>query len=388
MTVVPVSVRGATAVRDALLSHGWEGDVASLTAGGLEIAGFHVAGLSAATVEAMVPLAARLGLELVTGDDWLLLAGPRSRLGAFARPWVQPEPVRDLAIAIGMAMPAELPRSWRHAGGVIALDAPVMVGVVNITPDSFSPGSRVLSPDEALRLVDQLREGGATVVDVGGESTRPGAVPITPADERDRVLPVITAISRRHPELPLSIDSVHGASAAAALDGGATIVNDVTAGRHDPSLLSVVARAGAGLVLSHSRGTLGTLASYDHADYGGDVTGSVVRELDAAREATREAGIDPATLVLDPGFGFGKTPDQNWTLLRQLDAVVQLGQPVLVGVSRKRFLGQATNRDVGDRDRATAAACALGWDRGARLFRVHDPAAVRDALAVARATSP
>ncbi len=202
------------------------------------------------------------------------------------------------------------------------------------------------------------------------------------------MLPVIAAIARRHPELPLSVDTVHGASATAALGCGATIINDVTAGRHDPALLAIVAAAGAGVVLSHSRGPVGTLASYDHADYGGDVTGAVVRELGASRAAACEAGIDLAAIALDPGFGFGKTPDQNWTLLRQLDALVQLGSPVLVGVSRKRFLGQATNRDVDDRDRATAAASALASERGARLFRVHDPAAVRDALAVAGAMFP
>lgn len=385
MNVVPLSGRGTAAVRDALLSHGWEGDVASLTAGGLEVAGFHVTGLAGDAVEAMVPLAARLGLELVTGEDWLLLVGPRARLGAFARPWVQPEPVRELAMAIGVAMPGEGPAGWRHARGVIPLDHPVIVGVVNVTPDSFSEPSRVLAPDEALRLVDALREGGATVVDVGGESTRPGATPVPEEVERERILPVLAAIASRHPELPLSVDTVHGATARAALAAGAAIVNDVTAGRHDPSLLEAAAAAGAGVVLSHSRGTLGTLASYQHAEYQGDVTAGVVRELAAARQAARDAGAGDDTIVLDPGFGFAKTPAQSWRLLRQLDALVAVGQPVLVGVSRKRFLADATGRAVEDRDRATAAACALAHERGARLFRVHDPAAVRDALAVADA---
>lgn len=385
MIALPVSVRDSDAVRDALLSHGWEGDVASLTAGGLDVAAFHLRDLPADAIEAMVPLAARLGLELVTGADWLLLAGPRSRLGAFARPWVQPEPVRELAIAVGMALPAERPTAWRHARGTIPLDRPVLVGVVNVTPDSFSPPSRVVDADEALALVDRLLDGGATVVDVGGESTRPGAQPLSPAEEAERVLPVLAAIAARHPELPLSVDTVNAETAARAVEAGATIVNDVTAGRHDPGVLTVAARHGTGLVLSHSRGALGQLASYAAAEYHGDVTGEVTAELEAARRRALEVGVPPDAVCLDPGFGFAKRPEQNWTLLRQLDAIAALNQPLLVGVSRKRFLGQATGQDVDARDAATAAACALARAGGAHLFRVHDPAAVRDALLVAHA---
>lgn len=389
MIVVPVSVRGTAAVRDALLSHGWEGDVASLAAGGLSIAGFHVRGVAQPMLEAMVPLAARLGLELVTGDDWLILAGPRARLGAFARPWVQPEPVRELANAIGMAMPAELPQQWQHARGSIPLGAPVMIGIVNATPDSFAISSRHLNVTDVLHHVEQLLEGGATVIDVGGESTRPGAQPVDAAEEQARVLPVIAALGEHFSEVPISIDTVHGGTARAALELGAAIVNDVTAGRHDPTLLAVTAAANAGLVLSHSRGPLGALADIDpDAVDDGDVTGGVVRDLALARQLAFAAGNDASRVVLDPGFGFGKGAAQNWRLLDALDTVVALGSPVLVGVSRKRFLGEVTGKSIEARDAATAAACALAWDRGARLFRVHEPAAVRDALAVAHATSP
>jgi dihydropteroate synthase len=381
--VVPVSVRDPDAVRDALLSLGWEGDLASLTAGGLELAGFRASGLETGTIEAMVPLASRLGLELVTGEDWLLLIGPRARLGAFARPWVQPEPVQELAAAIGMAMPAEGIRRWRHAGGELLLDRAVMVGVVNVTPDSFSPPSRVMTADEGLRLVDQLLADGAAVIDVGGESTRPGATAVSAAAEQTRILPVIAAIASRHPALPISVDTVHAATARDALAAGATIINDVTAGRHDPAMPGVAAEGRAGLILSHSRGAVGTLASYEHAAFDGDVTGAVVAELLDRVASARAAGVRPDAIVLDPGFGFGKRPEQNWVLLRQLDALVALGYPVLVGVSRKRFLGEATGRPLEDRDRATAAASALARAGGAHLFRVHDPAAVADALAVA-----
>jgi dihydropteroate synthase len=385
--VTPLSDRGPAAIRDALLSHGWEGDLSLLTSSGLELSAFDVRGVDAEAIEAMVSVAARLGLELVTGPDWLILAGPRSRLGAFARPWVQPAPVQSLATAIGMAMPSGPAIRWRHTGGEIGLDRPVMVGVINVTPDSFSDAGRYLTVTDALAHAVALLEGGATVLDVGGESTRPGAQPVGEAEEQARILPVIRALHAEHRDVPVSVDTVHAATARAALDAGATIVNDVTAGRHDPAILAVAAERGAGVVLSHSRGALGALASYELSDYQGDVTGAVVRELAEATSRAVDAGIASEAIVVDPGFGFAKRPEQNFTLLDQLDALVGLGHAVLVGVSRKRFLATPAGRDVSDRDRATAAACAIALDRGARLFRVHDPAAVRDALAVSAAVS-
>lgn len=385
MIVTPVSVRSPTAVRDALLSHGWEGDVASLTAGGLDLAAYHVTGVSRLTQETMVPLASRLGLELVTGEEWLILAGPRARLGAFARPWVQPEPVQALAHAIGMAMPGDPVTVWPVVGFTIALDLPVLIGVINVTPDSFSPTSRAGSPTEVLRLAGQLLGGGATVLDLGGESTRPGADPLAPEAEWARIEPALRALVTHHPTVPISIDTVHAATAERAMAAGAAIINDVTAGRHDPRLLEVAATTGAGLVLSHSRGALAALATYDHADYGGDVVRQVAGELRAASTGAFAAGVRAEQVVLDPGFGFGKTPPQNWQLLDGLDAIVALGRPVLAAVSRKRFLGLATGQPIEERDAATAAACVLAADRGARLFRVHAPDATRDALAVVAA---
>jgi dihydropteroate synthase len=388
--VTPLSGR-ASAVRDALLSHGWEGDLARITADGLDLAGVHVTAVPAAIVEAMLPLAARLGLELITGNDWLILVGARSRLGAFARPWMQPEPLRELATAVGVSLPGANDHQWRHSRGIVAVDRAVIVGVMNVTPDSFSDGALPLSLDHALRRTDELLAGGAALVDVGGESTRPGAEPVTVEAEQVRILPVLSAIAREHPSLPLSVDTVHAATAEAAISAGATIINDVTAGRHDPALLHVAARHQAGVVLSHSRGLLGRLASYDDAEYHGDVAGAVVGELRVAIDAALSAGVVTDAIVIDPGFGFGKTAAQSLLLLDQLDTIGSLGRPILVGVSRKRFLGEATGRPVDDRDRATAAACALAYERGARLFRVHAPAAVRDALALVQAmcrTSP
>ncbi len=385
MIVTPVSVRSTTAVRDALLSHGWEGDVASLTAGGLDLEAYHVAGITSGAVETMVPLAARLGLELVTGENWLILAGPRSRLGAFARPWVQPEPVQELAHALGMAMPGEPAVVWQVAGATIRLDTPVLIGVINVTPDSFVTSSRANGPAEVLRLADHLMGGGATVLDLGGESTRPGAVPLEPEEEWARVGPALGMLRVHHPSVPISIDTVHAATAERAMAAGASILNDVTAGRHDPRLLEVAAATGAGVVLSHSRGPLATIASYDHAEYQGDVIRRVAEELGASATIAYAAGVQADRVVLDPGFGFGKTPPQNWQLLEGLDAIVALGRPVLAAVSRKRFLGLATGHPIEARDAATAAACVLAADRGARLFRIHAPDAVRDALAVVSA---
>ena len=386
MIVTPLSGR-PSAVRDALLSHGWEGDLARLAVGGLDRAAYLVTQVDPAVVEAMVPLAARLGLELVTGDRWLIVTGGRSRLGAFARPWVQPEAVQALAMAIGLALPTGLESMWRHARGLLAVDRAIIVGVINVTPDSFSDGGSVIDADAALHRADVLLTGGATVIDVGGESTRPGAAPVSAETELQRILPAIDALGRRHPMLPLSVDTVHAATAEAAVGAGAAIINDVTAGRHDPALLAVAARLGTGIVLAHSRGALGQLASYDAAEYGGDVASGVVGELQGAVNSAVAAGIAAEQIVVDPGFGFAKTASQSLALLNHLDAVVALGAPVLVGVSRKRFLGEATGTRIEDRDRATAAACALAYERGARLFRVHDPAAVRDALAVAEAVA-
>lgn len=383
MIVTSIPSRSVTAIRDALLSHGWEGEVCRDTAIGIDAAAYHVTGIDEAAIEAMLPVAGRLGLELVTGPDWLIVAGARSRLGAFARPWVQPEAVRPLAIAIGMAMPPEPAREWRHATGAIALAEPVLVGVLNVTPDSFSDGARRATVDDALRHAHVLLEGGAGIIDVGGESTRPGAIEIDGATEEARVIPVIAALAARFPQVPLSVDTVRGNTARLALEAGASIVNDVTAGRHDPTLPEIAAGTGAGVVLSHSRGPLARIASYDHADYGGDLTGAVQRELASAVASAMAVGVAAGRIVIDPGFGFGKQPDQNFRLLDDLDAFVAMGFPVLAAVSRKRFLGLATGREIGDRDRATAAACAIAVDRGALLLRVHDPAAVRDAVAVA-----
>jgi dihydropteroate synthase len=267
----------------------------------------------------------------------------------------------------------------------VALDRPVLMGILNVTPDSFSDGGRFIELDAALAQADVLLEAGAALIDVGGESTRPGRDEPVPGDvELARVLPVVEALVRRHPQLRLTVDTVKADVARAVLGAGAAAINDVSGLRLDPGLGAVVAQAGAGLVLMHSRGSILEIASYTHATYG-DIVGEVLAELRAPLAAAAAAGVAPGATVVDPGLGFSKTPEQNILLFDRLDALQALGRPVLVGPSRKRFLGAVTGQPVEARDRATATACALAWERGARLFRVHDVAAARDALALAQA---
>jgi dihydropteroate synthase len=386
VNVTPLTLHSTGSVRGALRSHGWEEGLARASASGISPLAFHLTGLDRGALEALVRFGGGLGLEVVTGDDWAILAGSRSRLSAFARPWTAPEPLADVALQVGLAMPAEPDPVWRTARGALSLDRPVILGILNVTPDSFSDGGQYPGTDTAVAHAESLLEDGATVIDVGGESTRPGRTELVPAtEELRRVLPVIQALARRHPDLLISVDTVKSDVARAALKEGAAIVNDVSAFRLDPAMAKVVAASGAGVILMHSRGGLLEIASYDHADYAGDVVGGVLAELRSSLSTAADAGIEAAAIVLDPGLGFSKTVEQSVALFDQLEALQALGRPVLVGPSRKRFLGAVTGLPVQERDRATAAACALAWERGARLFRVHAVAAAREALALAHA---
>jgi dihydropteroate synthase len=386
--VAPLAGRPEEAVRIALLSFGWEGDLARSTAAGLEGLAYRIDGLTPGPAEALVRMSARLGLEIVTGEGWALLAGSRARLSALARPWTLPEPLAELAIGLGHALPSEEPSMWQTARGPVALDTPVIMGVLNVTPDSFSDGGQWLEPDAALARVEHLLAAGASIIDIGGESTRPGALPVPEAVEAERVLPVVERLARRIPEAILSVDTMKSGVARRALDAGAAIINDVSGFRLDPAMPGVVSKAGAGVVLAHSRGGVPDMASVEQASFPGGVLPEVIAELAQAQERSRAAGIPADRVVIDPGLGFGKAAEHNLELLRGLPALRALGQPVLVGPSRKRFLGAVTARAPGERDVATAGACVVAWLHGARLFRVHEPGPVRDALAVAAAIHP
>lgn len=388
MNVTPLALHSHRAVRDALRSHGWEEGPADSAAIGIQATAFHLTGLDQGALETLVPFAGTLGLEVLTGDSWAIVSGSRSRLSVLARSWSVPESLAEVAQGVGLAMPAEPTERWQTARGSLSLDRPILAGILNVTPDSFSDGGRFAGVDAALAHTEELLREGATIVDVGGESTRPDrATDVAVDEELRRVVPVIEALVRAHPTLLVSVDTVKAPVAHAALQAGAAIVNDVSAMRLDPAMAATIAAAGAGVVLMHSRGSILEIASYTHADYGGDVVGGVVAELRDALTRAAAAGIGPEATVIDPGFGFSKTVEQNVFLLDQLAALQALGRPIMAGPSRKRFLGAVTGRPVEDRDRATAAACALAYERGARLFRVHAVAAARETLALTQATS-
>ena len=222
------------------------------------------------------------------------------------------------------------------------------------------------------------------MLDLGAESTRPHTSPVTEDEEWRRLEPVLTGVALRFPNVPVSVDTVKASVARRALDAGAWAINDVSGLRLDLQLADACAEHDAGLILMHSRGDVRTMATYQHATYS-DVTAEVSRELEQAVAQACRHGVSRDRIVLDPGLGFAKTPEQSFRVLGGLPALARLGLPLMIGPSRKRFLGAATGRDVAERDVATAAACAVGWLLGARLFRVHAAAPARDALAVASA---
>ncbi|NIP78366.1 MAG: dihydropteroate synthase, partial [Gemmatimonadetes bacterium] len=205
------------------------------------------------------------------------------------------------------------PRSavWRTARGPLALDVPRILGILNVTPDSFWDGGRHARVDAALRRAERLVVEGADLVDVGGESTRPGARPVPAAEERGRVLPVVEAMVAEWPDLLVSVDTVKAEVATAALEAGAAVVNDVSGLRLDPALGEVCAEGGAGLVLMHSRGPVERMASYETAEYGPDVVGDVVTELRQSLDRAAKAGVDPEAVVVDPGLGFSKRTEHT-----------------------------------------------------------------------------
>jgi dihydropteroate synthase len=260
----------------------------------------------------------------------------------------------------------------------------VVMGILNVTPDSFSDGGRYLDRDHAVAHGLALHAQGADLVDVGGESTRPGAARVDAGVERDRVVPVIRELVAGG--VRVSVDTTRASVAEAAVEAGAVMVNDVSGGLADPAMAATVAEARVPWVLMHWRGHSDRMqenASYE------DVIGEVRAELVARVDTAVMAGVDPALLVLDPGLGFAKTAAHNWALLRRLDVLIDLGFPMLVGASRKRFLGQlladadGTPRATAERDTATAVITAMVAHAGAWGVRVHDVRSSMDAVAVA-----
>jgi len=276
----------------------------------------------------------------------------------------------------GPVSPAGLPPELSQLGRCLVM------GVLNVTPDSFSDGGRFLEPDAAIAQGLALRAAGADLVDVGGESTRPGAHRTPVAEELGRVLPVVRALVAEG--VWVSIDTMRAEVAQAALAAGAVVVNDVSGGLADPAMLALMAAARRPCVLMHWRGPsaqMADLAVYD------DVVRDVRVELGQRLVEAVSAGVDPAFIVLDPGLGFAKNGDHNWALLAHLPELAGLGRPLLVGASRKRFLGDLPGAGgrADSRDQSTAATSALAAAGGAWCVRVHEPASSRNAVAVAAA---
>jgi dihydropteroate synthase len=274
---------------------------------------------------------------------------------------------------------------WRVRGGDIVVDKPIVFGILNVTPDSFSDGGLFDTTEAALRHVEAMVGQRADGVDVGGESTRPQGATLVSADEElRRVVPVVREIRARFPDLVMSVDTTKSAVAEAVLSEGVNIINDVSGLRLDPRLGEIVATGEAGLVLMHSRGGVAEMGTYRHADYGADVVGDMIGELAMSVQYAETAGVQRSRIVLDPGVGFAKQSEHSLRVLAELRRVVALGLPVMVGVSRKRFVGELSgvNRPE-ERVAGTVGANVAALMLGARLFRVHDVAPNRQALDVA-----
>jgi dihydropteroate synthase len=280
-------------------------------------------------------------------------------------------------------MPAEIfpPRPTSLPPKLAELDRTAVMGICNVTPDSFSDGGRYLELDQALDHCQQLLDEGADLIDVGGETTKPGAGRVPEAEELARVLPLVRQLAAAG--VAVSVDTTRAGVARAALEAGACLVNDVSGGLADPDMLPLVAQTGSVIVLMHWRGASATMDQLD--DYR-DPPGEVAAELRRRTQAALAVGVSRTQIVLDPGLGFAKVGDSNWRVLAQLDRIQALGFPVLVGASRKRFLESVTggsSANPADRDPATAAISALAAKEGAWCVRVHAVAASAAAVRVA-----
>jgi len=270
-----------------------------------------------------------------------------------------------------------------RAGTLAGGTGPVVVGILNVTPDSFSDGGDFLDPEAAAEHAATMLDEGAGILDLGGESTRPGSDPVSQEEELRRVIPVIERVLTVRQEAVISVDTYRAGTAAAAIEAGARIINDVTALRSDPRMASVVKEAACPVILMHMKGEPKTMQSEPHYE---DVVREVRDFLARRAEYAVSAGIGPENVIVDPGIGFGKNLEHNLTLLRNLDAIVDLGFPVLIGASRKTFIGRITGvQEARERAFGTVATTVLAYERGATFFRVHDVRANREALAVAEA---
>ncbi|MED1825859.1 dihydropteroate synthase [Brevibacillus agri] len=296
----------------------------------------------------------------------LLLAGPKQLEQALSQLEKRDEELAAVAAEVreALAMPARLRARRELNCGRYTLplgERTLVMGILNVTPDSFSDGGRFVDLDHALAQARAMVEAGADIIDIGGESTRPGAEPVGEAEELDRVLPVIRRLSAEL-SVPLSIDTYKAAVAERALDAGAHIINDVWGAKRDPRMADVAARRGVPIILMHNR------TDTDYRDFYSDF----VRDLRESVQIALQAGVREEQIILDPGIGFVKTVEQNLETMRRLDDLVALGYPVLLATSRKRMIGHVLDLPVDERVEGTAATVALGVAKGCHMVRVHD----------------
>jgi dihydropteroate synthase len=308
-----------------------------------------------------------------------VLAGGWARIAGLERVGAGVLPLSAAPSAIIHALTADRPALCG-----LTLDRPRIMGIVNVTPDSFSDGGRFPDPGAAVAAALQMVADGADIIDIGGESTRPGAAEVPVDQELARTIPVIRAL-RAHSPVRISIDTRKATVAAASVDAGASMVNDVSALTHDPAMAGTVAGLGVPLCLMHAQGTPQTMQADPRYD---DVLGEVYDHLSARIAVATEAGIPRDRLIVDPGIGFGKTVDHNLALLRRIGLFHGLGVPILLGVSRKRFIGVIGNApDVGERLPGSLAVALAAIQQGVQIIRVHDTTATKQAIDLWRAVT-
>ncbi len=266
---------------------------------------------------------------------------------------------------------------WKARNRSILFDRPLLMGILNLTPDSFSDGGQFQNLEKALQHACQMAEEGADLLDIGGESTRPGAEPVAVEKELNRIRPLLKRL-RKRVEIPISIDTTKPEVARICLEEGGDIINDVSGLKDSgPQMANAVRDFDAGLILMHRRGNSQTMQTLTHYQ---DVVKEVLEELRASMQLALEAGIQEDQLVIDPGLGFAKTAEQNLEILKRLEKFHSLGRPILLGPSRKSFVGKITGRDIGEREFGTAAVVALAVMKGAQIFRIHDVKSMRDVV--------
>jgi dihydropteroate synthase len=278
--------------------------------------------------------------------------------------------------------------SWQVRGRTLSVERPLVMGILNVTPDSFSDGGQLAGVAEAVARAESMLGEGADLLDIGGESTRPRARAVTADEEMRRVLPLIGELATRFPNTTLSIDTVKSSVAAAAIEAGVHVVNDVSGFRLDAGMARLCADAEVGVVVMHSRGGVDDMATYAHAVYEGDAMNAVLDELRERVDDVTEQGVASHRIVVDPGIGFSKRSEHSLRVLASLERLAAWGYPVMVGASRKRFIGELSKvTHAMERVHGSVGAAVSAFERGARIFRVHDVAATRQALDVAAAIS-